>query len=304
MCYYEYELTQLISFISASTLSLQKFRLFNANIEEDYNNNNLRGRRQLPGKGKKLGHDDLFDPPGKGKGKDPPAWGPGGNPDGTSEDHTLEPTSVDSLSDDGRRRQLKKGGNPAWKSWADSPGGNGGNPKSSPSLDVTVTSATSAASEESEDSEDVRRKLPGKGVEKSGNAWAQKGEKGPTSVDDSVTSGTSATSAASAESGDDRRKLSGSEPSISESEASESEESQASDASEASDSSLDEREVSEASTSSLDEERRKLPGNGKAPDWAGSKGGNPDGSPDDITVTNATSLASAESEASVDSSAE
>ena len=196
------------------------------------------------------------------------------------------------------RRQLKKGGNPAWLSWAGSPKGNGGNPEGSPSLDVTVTSATSAASEESEDSEDVRRKLPGKGVEKSGNAWAQKGEKGPTSVDDSVTSGTSAASAASAESDDERRKLSGSEPSISESEASESEESQASDASEASDSSLDEREVSEASASSLDEERRKLPGKG----WG--KGGNPDGSPDDVTVTSATSLASAESEASVDSSAE
>ena len=107
------------------------------------------------------------------------------------------------------RRQLKKGGNPAWLSWAGSPKGNGGNPEGSPSLDVTVTSATSAASEESEDSEDVRRKLPGKGVEKSGNAWAQKGEKGPTSVDDSVTSGTSATSAVSVESDDERRKLPG-----------------------------------------------------------------------------------------------
>ena len=111
----------------------------------------------------------------------------------------------------------------------------------------------------------MRRKLPGKGVEKSGNAWAQKGEKGPTSVDDSVTSGTSATSAASVES---------------------------------------------------DDERRKLPGNGNAPDWAGSKGGNPNGSSGDVTVTSATSVASddsgtsatsltsAESEASVDSSAE
>ena len=179
VCDYEYELTQLISFISASTLSLQKFRLFNANIEEDYNNNNLRGRRQLP---KKLGHDDLFDPPGKGKDKaNPPAWGPGGNPDGTSEDHTLEPTSVDSLSDD-------------------------------------------------------------------------------------------------------RRKLSGSEPSISESEASESEDSQAS-------------EESEASAGSLDDERRKLPGNG----WG--RGGNPDGSPDDVTVTSATSVASDDSGTSATSAA-
>jgi len=213
------------------------------------------------------------------------------------------------------RRQLKKGGNPAWKDWAESPKGNGGNPEGSPSLDDSVPSATSVASEQSEDSEDVRRKLPGKGVEKSGNAWAQKGEKGPTSVDDSVTSGTSATSAASIESDDERRKLPGNgngwgrggNP-----DGSSPDDVTATSATSAASDDSEESEESEASVSvsSLDEGRRKLPGK------AGLNRGN--GSSGDVTVTSATSAASedsgisatsaasddSESVASVDSSAE
>ena len=144
-------------------------------------------------------------------------------------------------------------------------------------------------------------------------AWAgQKGgnPEGSPSLDEDVTI-TSATSAASVDSlSDDRRKLSGSE-----SEASESEDSQASGESVASVSSLDERRVTSATSLSLaseetetsassSDERRKLPGKGNAPEWAGSKGGNPDGSPsDDVTVTSATSVASDDSEESEESEA-
>lgn len=76
--------------------TLQQFRLFNSNleIEKDFN---LRGRRrQLPGKGKKLGL--LI-----AKAKNPWAGEPGeGNPDGISseDEHTMEPTTVDSLDID------------------------------------------------------------------------------------------------------------------------------------------------------------------------------------------------------------
>ena len=64
----------------------QQFRLINSNLEIEKDSNNLRGRRQLPGKGKKLGL--LI-----AKAKNPWAGEPGeGNPDGISseDEHTME----------------------------------------------------------------------------------------------------------------------------------------------------------------------------------------------------------------------